>query len=186
MEGELTHLTRVFESNDYPTTFVRRVLGQPPTQSNGSACKIEEEEESKPKVLHLPYIRGVSERIERGCRNLGVRTVFKSGNTLRQTLMNVKSRTPKECKRGAVYEIPCADCDSVYIGETGRSLKDWIKEHKYAVNRRHEERSSRTCLDFPTQGRLVLSQSKNSGTVPLEAEGTGGHPHTERGKYIQS
>ena len=135
VDGELTHLTRIFESNGYPTSFVRRVLNQPPTRNNGSTCKTEEGEESKPKVLYLPYIRGVSERIERGCRNLGVRTVFKSRNTLRQTLMNVKSRTPRECKRGAVYEIPCADCDSVYIGETGRSLKDRIKEHKYAVNR---------------------------------------------------
>ena len=135
VDNELIHLTRVFESNGYPSVFVRRVLDEPPTWNNGSADKIEEEEESKPKVLYLPYVRGVSERIERRCRNLGVRTVFKSHNTLRQTLMNVKSRTPKECKRGAVYEIPCADCDSVYIGETGRSLKDRIKEHKYAVSR---------------------------------------------------
>jgi hypothetical protein len=67
---------------------------------------------NKPKVLYVPYIRGMSERIERGCKDLGVRTVFKSRHTLRQTLMNVKSKTPEECKRGAVYEIPCADCDS--------------------------------------------------------------------------
>ena len=100
------HTLRVFESNGYPSVFVRWVLDQPPTRNNGSADKIEEEE-SKPQVLYLPYVQGVSEKIECGCRNLGVRTVFKSRHTFRQTLINVKSRTPKECKRGAVYEIPC-------------------------------------------------------------------------------
>ena len=45
--------------------------------------------------------------------------------------MNVKSQIAKECKWGAGYEVPCVDCDSVYVGETGRSLKDRIKEHRY-------------------------------------------------------
>ena len=49
--------------------------------------------------------------------------------------MNVECKTPKECKYGTVYEIFCANCNSVYIGEMGRSLKGRIKEHKYAVNR---------------------------------------------------
>lgn len=137
VEEELTHLSRVFQSNGYPSKFVRRVLDKPPTRNIRRVGEEEEaeKEENKPKILYLPYVRGVNERIERGCKNLGVRTVFKSRHTLRQTLMNVKSKTPGECKRGAVYEIPCADCDSVYIGETGRSLKDRIKEHKYAVSR---------------------------------------------------
>ena len=30
-------------------------------------------------------------------------------------------------------EVPCAVCDKVYIGETGRSLQDRIKEQKYTV-----------------------------------------------------
>ena len=49
--------------------------------------------------------------------------------------MNAECETPKECKYGTVYEIFCANCNSVYIGEMGRSLKDRIKEYKYAVNR---------------------------------------------------
>ena len=35
--------------------------------------------------------------------------------------------------KGVVYQIPCADCDHVYIGETGRPLKTRIAEHKRAV-----------------------------------------------------
>ena len=61
--------------------------------------------------------------------------ICKSQHTLRQSLMRVKSTRPDNRKKGVVYEVPCADCDSVYIGETeaGRSLEMRLKEHKYAV-----------------------------------------------------
>ena len=32
-----------------------------------------------------------------------------------------------------VYQIPCAQCNKVYIGETGRPLKTKISEHNRAV-----------------------------------------------------
>ena len=34
---------------------------------------------------------------------------------------------------GIVYNIPCKDCSSCYIGQTGRKLKRRIEEHKKAV-----------------------------------------------------
>ena len=38
-------------------------------------------------------------------------------------------------RRGVVYEVPCAGCNQVYIGETGRNLSERLKEHKYALKR---------------------------------------------------
>ena len=35
--------------------------------------------------------------------------------------------------KGVVYQIPCAQCNEVYIGETGRPLKTRIGEHKRVV-----------------------------------------------------
>ena len=43
----------------------------------------------------------------------------------------------KSEKSGLVYEIPCRDCDAVYIGETGGSLKTRKREHFDAVKRIH-------------------------------------------------
>ena len=41
---------------------------------------------------------------------------------LMQTLMHVKNTIPRKCKRGAVYEILCGNCDTVYIREMGHSI----------------------------------------------------------------
>ena len=35
----------------------------------------------------------------------------------------VSETRPEEKRRGVVYEVPCRDCNSVYVGETGRSLE---------------------------------------------------------------
>ena len=87
------------------------------------------EQTTTPKFLHLPYVRGVSERIERKCRRLGIRTTFKSNGTLREALVQTKDPQPEWKKKGVVYQVPCAECESVYIGETGRTLEKRISEH---------------------------------------------------------
>ena len=51
----------------------------------------------------------------------------------------MKNRVPEEKRTGVVYEVPCHDCDHVYIGETGRTLKKRLTEHKQAVRRFDEK-----------------------------------------------
>ena len=50
--------------------------------------------------------------------------------------MRVKSQVPEERKKGVVYQVPCKDCDGVYTGESKRTLKVRLMEHKRAVVRR--------------------------------------------------
>lgn len=53
----------------------------------------------------------IKEHIERICKPLGVRAVFKSRGTLRQTL---KTARPAMKKKDVIYEL---DCNMRYIGE---------------------------------------------------------------------
>ena len=65
------------------------------------------------------------------CRDFNIRTVFRSGPTLRSLLTKVKDPLPVEKQSNVVYEVPCT-CGKVYIGETKRRLGTRLKEHKDA------------------------------------------------------
>ena len=41
-----------------------------------------------------------------------------------------------------VYEIPCNDCDFVYIGQTKRNLNTRLREHQRAIRQRKPENSA--------------------------------------------
>ena len=89
----------------------------------------------EPKILCLPNVRRLSEKIEKVCAPPGIKAVFKPPNTLRQSLVHVKNRLPEEKKRSVVYQVPCKGCDQVYIGETKRNLNIRLAEHRQAVRR---------------------------------------------------
>ena len=56
------------------------------------------------------------------------RTSLKSNTTLRSHLVQPKDPVDSQKQDGVEYKIPCA-FGKVYIGETGRCMHEWIKEH---------------------------------------------------------
>ena len=73
-------------------------------------------------ILTIPYIAGLSESIQRVCRDFDIKTAFKSGKTLRSHLIEVRDTTPISTESSIMYTIPCSCC-KVYIGETSRKLE---------------------------------------------------------------
>ena len=67
LQSELAHLQGVFEKNGYPPELVRSCLKKtkkstaPTTGTPSQTGEEEPIEEEKPKVLSLPYVRGLSE-----------------------------------------------------------------------------------------------------------------------------
>lgn len=43
----------------------------------------------------------------------------------------LETKTPKDKKNHVVYEIPCKDCNKVYIGQTSQYLKNRLNSHTY-------------------------------------------------------
>ena len=84
---------------------------------------------SEPKTtLTLPYISGLSEAIRRVLTPLGVKVVFRPLWTLHQMLVRLKEPVPVKEHKGVVCTIPCVECSSVYISQTGRSLKQRVNK----------------------------------------------------------
>ena len=119
---EKKHLSSVLVSIGYPSSFVQKL-----TRTRKAATRVELETEFKSTAI-LPYIKGVSEPLRRCLQQQGIRAVFKSDTTLRSHLVRPKDTVDTAKQDGVVYRIPC-ECRKVYIGETGRSVQERIKEH---------------------------------------------------------
>ena len=54
-----------------------------------------------------------------------------SNNAAMVKSINNDDQTEKRenADQSGVYKITCGQCDNVYIGETGKKLSTWMKEH---------------------------------------------------------
>ena len=71
-----------------------------------------------------------------------------------------KDPVPAEEHIGVVYSIPCVECSSVYIGQTGRSLKQRVSEHRRARKNGDVQTSALAEHVFKTGHAVDLSQSE--------------------------
>jgi hypothetical protein len=132
----MDHPARMSEANGFPVEPVRKTPAKPQRQQE-QRQPLEEEEPLR--TLHIPYVRGLSEKIEKTCAPFGVKAIFKPGSTLKQMLVKVKLKMPEEKKKEVAYQVPCMDCPKVYTGETKRPFKVRIDEYKRAVKKGDEK-----------------------------------------------
>ena len=85
--------------------------------------------------------------------------------------MRVKQKTPIEKKANVVYEVPCRDCQLTYIGETRRTMKKRMTEHKYAV--KTGDPKNRIAVLHRNPNILLTGRERSSKPLPLDT-GTGG------------
>ena len=78
-------------------------MPQPHTPPNPLSDTTQDTPSEETKVLCLPYVRQLSEKLEKVCAPLGIKAVFKPSNTLRQSMVHLKNRLPEEKKRSVVY-----------------------------------------------------------------------------------
>ena len=93
---------------------------------------------------------------------------FKGSNTLRTALGNPKDKDPKANQTGIIYHYQCphTNCTSSYIGESGRTLGDRIKEHFKAPSPIHLHSSTTGHPMDPNQFSIVHKEVKSQhGTI---------------------
>ena len=135
LEAEEEHLRTTFQTNGYPRGFVVGAVRPSRIQERiqqAEETAMEDPTSRRKTLCMLPYVKGTSDKLGDICRRAGLHPVFQQKTTLRSILTRVKG-PQKHVDKGVVYQIPCAQCNEVYIGETGRPLKTRISEHKRAV-----------------------------------------------------
>ena len=122
----LNHLYKTFAKNSYPKRFIDSVYKRkrPPKNTRQNIHK-----------NSLPYIHKISEITSRILNKLHLKVAHKPANKLKSAFTKHKRLTDHLDQHHAVYMIPRQDCDNVYIGETLKTMKSRITEHKNAIKR---------------------------------------------------
>ncbi|XP_052256358.1 uncharacterized protein LOC127861711 [Dreissena polymorpha] len=91
----------------------------------GDYCEIPTGQSANTTAVTLPAPKQALARVYRK-HNISVR--MRRHSTLRRFLVHPKDKTLTEEVCGCVYKIPCKNCETVYIDETGRKLELYISE----------------------------------------------------------
>ena len=114
------------------------------TNTNNSTSNNNQDSNNNYKTtIDVPYIPNTADRFKKLCKRRGIQVHFKGTNTLRTALGNPKDKDPKTNQTGVIYQYQCPHihCSSSYIGESGRSLGERVKEHLKAPSPIHLQTS---------------------------------------------
>ena len=115
-------------------------------------------EKSKGLVI-IPYVEKLTETATRIFRKHNIATAVRPHTTLRKILVHPKDKLDPLSTTDCVYEIPCANCDHTYVGETGRRFETRLKEHKKETEKVAQSKGTFT---RQTRKQSVGEQSKSA------------------------
>ncbi|XP_055615112.1 uncharacterized protein LOC129761417 [Toxorhynchites rutilus septentrionalis] len=139
--AEKNRIYHAAELNGYKRCFVEKILRKHEKKKWRKHNTTLEPEKEQHKRISLPYYPKITNTVQSTLRKHGFHVVYKSESTLKDLLCNLKDRIPPDEKSG-IYQIPCKDCTSVYIGQTRRKFKIRLREHKNAVDNERASESS--------------------------------------------
>ena len=112
------------------------------------------------------------------------KVAMKPIHTIGRILPSLKDPLTLEEKSCLVYQLPCFDCDFVYIGQTKWDHKSRLAEHKLAIRNQEPEKSA--LCEHSTQfdhlidwnnSKVLKTEAHYSKRLTSEAWFINSHPH---------
>ena len=170
MDRELQHIKTALQHCKFPSWALNQWQhkfthpNQHNTTNNNSSA-----DTNKTKVtIVVPYMPNTGEKFKKLCKKKGIQVHFKGTNTLRTALGNPKDKDPKNNQTGIIYHYQCPhiNCPSAYIGESGRSLGERVKEHFKAPSPIHHHSTTTGHPMDPDQFNIVHKEvNSHSRTI---------------------
>ncbi|XP_044760307.1 uncharacterized protein LOC123317762 [Coccinella septempunctata] len=132
-ERTLTDVEELLFTNNYPKIMVQKLIKQRTHRLYNTQEK-EKSTTDNTKRIPLPFIQGLSQKINNIMKPFKRELVHKPQNQIGQIFSKIKASTPKMKKSQVIYSVPCRDCDKQYIGQTSQRLQDRLNAHKYTKN----------------------------------------------------
>ena len=154
---------------------VREKMEKGKEQKKTKNKKKENTVEDKKGMVVIPYVKGLSESLDRSFRARGIHTAMRPHTTIRSLLVHPKDkRNPNETS-GVVYRIPCKNCNKCYIGETGRNFGYRLEEHqkdvKEVTQKKKYTRSERKASETEYNKSAITDHAAQNNHV-IDWEGT--------------
>ena len=122
--------------------------------------------------------------IRRVLNEAGVKVAMKPIHTIGRILPSPKDPLTLVEKNCLVYQVPCFDCDFVYIGQTKWDLKSRFAEHKLAIRNQEPEKSAlcEHSIQFDllidwNNSKVLKTKTHYSKRLTSEAWFINSHPH---------
>ena len=128
----MDHRHKVLQDNHYPPQFFQQ--GKPKQKTNKKPNPSMEKFIEGARVA-IPYIKGLSEQYRQTLAKYRVRVFFKGTSTIKSLLMHPKDPIPDTHKTDIIYnwKCPANNCTAEYIGETNRSPKERVSDHRNQI-----------------------------------------------------
>ena len=151
LPDEISHLCTTFKQNNYSNRDINKAL----RKINSNKSNDQPKKDYKGRAF-IPYVGTVSSKIGRLLSKYDIKAVFRPPAKISQLLRPVKDdlglRTP------GIYKIPC-ECGKVYIGQTGRTVQDRIKEHQRCIKLADFDKSAVAEHSLLTGHRILFSST---------------------------
>nr|XP_018910560.1 PREDICTED: uncharacterized protein LOC109039515 [Bemisia tabaci] len=126
----------------------------------------------KTEFVVRPYVSSCSEKIRSVLKPHGYTLVTSNKSNLQNFQSCSKSKIPTEKLSGVVYEIPCGDCQGIYIGQSSQYLHKRLDGHKF---NQHEVTALKQHMrekghSFDFNNTRVLKRERNE-QIRLNLEG---------------
>ena len=86
--------------------------------------------------LVLPYNVNLEQNFSL-LKSLGINLIFSNPHTIQKSLI----KNSPQNENSIVYKIPCNNCNSFYVGQSGRGLSIRLKEHKAYIRKADESKA---------------------------------------------
>lgn len=143
-KSEYEYIMNVARSNGYTSTMIDTMIrkhSKKVTQRNCSTFYgLKNDTEEKKKVA-MSFVPQIANKLHKKFNECNMQIVFKNNNKMSSLLGSTKDKIETIDKCG-IYSVSCGDCDSVYYGQTKRSIGRRFKEHSSYIKKNECRKSA--------------------------------------------
>lgn len=114
----LNKIRKILLENNYPLTFINKHIKKRVHAIFNSSQQINQQDI----YMTLPYVHGLSEKINKCVKKQKFSVSHKLKNTNQQFFSKMKPKISINKQTHTVYQIPCNDCNCTYVGQSKQYL----------------------------------------------------------------